>query len=116
MAQFMVGDYDYKTGINAMMSKVCNAQGCDGRDPQSFQFNWTQSTHFALTATGTVTMTGNMDNSSPIEQGLQQSINTALIASNKCSQVSTSVPTGAVNDEGEPQFVTIPMCATAKQL
>lgn len=62
----MVGDYDYKTGLDTIMNEACNLQGCDPGAPQILQFNWTQPTHFAMTATSNVTMSGSIDNSGPI--------------------------------------------------
>ena len=73
------------------MGEACNANACSPDTPENFQFNWTQSSGIALPATGTFTMTGNIDNDPTIEQALLSSVNSALLASSSCNTVTTLV-------------------------
>lgn len=87
----MIGDYSLSNLAN-LMDGVCGPNGCDGGSPQDFPFNWTQSSGADLPATGTVTMTGSVDNDAAIEQGLLQTINTVLQKTSNCSQIATTFP------------------------
>ena len=71
------------------MAKPCNSAGCDGGTPQLFNFNATQSDGLAQYATGSLLMTGAIDNDTTIEQALLAAINTTLRKTGNCTQVKT---------------------------
>lgn len=87
----MVGDYN-QLGLEPLMADLCDSNGCGGGDSQSFNFNWTGPLSIAQFATGSLSMTGNIDDSPVIEQALLQALNTTLLATSECTQQATVFP------------------------
>lgn len=98
----MVGDW-HQDELTPLMGIPCGVEGCDPKYAQDFHFNWTSSSEalsdgalgavgVANTALGTVTMSGNGDGIQARMEAMLKSINTAVLKSSQCEQVTSLVP------------------------